>query len=124
MFASFEASSQRRGVEVHEQADWVAGDLLIGDQLRHVNGRQPLDGFDFDHQRLLDDQVQYEMACDPLAAVDDRHMTIGIDVHVRCDKLQGQAFPIDGLQQSWAKRSVNGNRAADHTFTQLIESAV
>jgi UV DNA damage repair endonuclease len=52
------SASEEMDVEVDEEAYMVSGTLEVGEKLRAVNRSEVFNGFDLDHHRILDQQVE------------------------------------------------------------------
>lgn len=62
MIEPFEAPDQRRGVEVQQKPRWATTEFEVSNHLGLVNRVQTLHGFQFDHDALLDQEVDDELA--------------------------------------------------------------
>ena len=87
-------------VEVQQQTEGQAADAQIGEQLRLMQGQNLLYGFDFEHERLFDDDVDFQVAVDGFAFVEDRQFLLPDEVDAREGKFMAQTCFVDGLKQS------------------------
>ena len=53
-------------MEIQNQAERYIKELHVAQDLRFVNLRDLLDGFDFDEQRFLDQDVEAKLSLSPL----------------------------------------------------------
>ncbi len=84
------------------------------DTLNSVHGLQ------FNGHASLHEQVQPIPAIQVYSGVLDRHGFLALDLHASLREFMDQARFVRGLQQAWAKLSVNRNRSPDDRFRNLV----
>jgi hypothetical protein len=66
---AFQAGSERRGIEIHEEPRRISSELQVCDHLREVNGMQMVDDLQLNDDAAVDQQVQLEPAADAVPFV-------------------------------------------------------
>ena len=76
MDEAFYAVFQQRNIEVHQQADVVAGKFQVGKELRLVNRGQLLDRLKLHYHRVFNQEIDPKAAAQVAALVDDRQLDL------------------------------------------------
>ena len=53
-----QAVTKRDGIEIDEQSVFDSGQTQVSHELRGVHRKQMIEGFDLDHQTVVDDEVE------------------------------------------------------------------
>jgi hypothetical protein len=119
-----DAVFQMRHVEIEHQAVRFSGEFDVRQKLRFVDGKQRLYAFQFDDDRVLDEDVDSESALDRNAGVRDRHLHFNLDAQAGVTELVDETRGVRRFEQSWAKCGMHFHRALDDPPCELIDSGV
>ena len=86
------------------------GELQIGDDLSVVNRKQLVDGFDFDQNSAIDDQISSEAYFERYVAIDDRDRLLNFDNMSSLAQFVAKAPFIDRFEQARAELFVHTDR--------------
>jgi hypothetical protein len=101
-------------VEIHEQADWQPCELEIGDDLGFVHWKQPVDGFDFQHDLAFDDEIDTISAIEVDAFVVDRDLELTVNAHSPQGELVREALLVHCFEQAGAEVAMHLDTASNH----------
>lgn len=82
--------------------------------------RQLSDGFEFEDDGVLDEQVD-ALAFDDGVFVDDGDLDLGLGVDVSDVELVQECLLVDGFQQARSEFSVDLDRGTDHIVSELLD---
>jgi hypothetical protein len=99
--------SKKDRVEVDEQSNLLVEQSHVGEQLGGMDGFELVAGLDFHDQRSRDDEVCSIAAIKLDATMADRDAHLGLEGNPTMSKLMLEAGTVGGLEQSWAKDTVN-----------------
>ncbi|HUF68615.1 MAG TPA: hypothetical protein VMM79_08140, partial [Longimicrobiales bacterium] len=110
---SAESIAEELHIEVEQQTDVVAGQFQVCQNLRDVDGVEPIDRFQLDYYAAFDKQI------DPIAAVElrslvndgNRHLTLDGDTHT--DEFVHETLLIGRLEQPGPQLAVHRDRGAN-----------
>ena len=75
-------------------------------------------GFYFKYQRLLDDEIEDEVATDVMAFIIHRHFVLPDEADVRLVQLTAQRTFLNRFQKPWAEVVMHLDRASDDAAGQ------
>ena len=111
--------SHSDGVEVQDQTDSVASQAKVGKHLRHVDGQQPVDGLELDHELISDQQVEAVGGVQPDAPVVDVALDLAADSQPELLQLVREADLVRRFEQSWTERPVNRDCGSNHAIREF-----
>lgn len=82
---------------------------------------QAFDGFQFDDDRVVDDEIEFETTFDSLPLVVERNSLLTRNAKILALQLEEHAFLVDGLQQSRPERPMHLDGAADYFLGQFVD---
>jgi hypothetical protein len=85
-------------VEVHEEANGVAGELQVGDDLSFMNWKELLDRFDLQDQKALHEHIDPISTVEREPLVAERNFDLPVDFQLSDGELVDQAAFIGGLE--------------------------
>jgi hypothetical protein len=106
------------GTEVQQQAHFELSSAKVVDQLSLVRGTQGAGRFHFDHDALVDEQIDAKAACDHTSKVhlDGRFFE---DAEIPGTKLDCESTTVHGLEKPESELVVAAEERADDLAGQL-----
>ncbi len=101
--AVFEAD----GVEIHEQAEAATTEAEIGEDLGFVDFGEGVDGFDFENEGFVDDEIGFEGGIEADVAVDEGDGGLAFEGDSGVGEFAGEAGFIGGFEQAGAELAVD-----------------
>jgi len=116
------------GVEIQKEANVQTGKPQVGEKLRLVYGKEPLDRLQFDNHRLFHNHVNSITTIKFHAFGGDGKIDLLLPRQATHRQLSAQAMPVRRLQQSRSQCFVNLNRptndrVCDGIYPRLIHLA-
>jgi hypothetical protein len=90
---------QDRLSEVHEQSSLQACQSQVGEELRLMDGQEPIDALDLDDESSLDDKVETVAAVELRALVFERHGSLALEPKPQEREFLSHTVLIRGLEQ-------------------------
>ena len=99
-----------RDLPVKEEADGVPAQLEIGEQLGSMNGMNRINSFVFHDYAFIHQEIGPIPTIKYNIFVLNRNGIFNVDIQSAQAEFICQATPVYGLQQSWPRRRMYGNR--------------
>ena len=99
----------------------MPANLEIGQQLSLMNRERSGYGFQFEHQRTLDQQIESVTAFQNAPFVIQRHGHLAFTSDAELIQRDVHRFLINALIEPWSECSVNVDTSSDHLFGKRIE---
>jgi len=112
--------AEELGVEVDQKPEWESTCAEIGEQLGFVDVGELSDGFEFDDDGVLDEQVD-ALAFDHGVFVEDGDLDLGLRVDVAEVEFVQQCLLVDGFEQARSEFAVDLDRGTDHIVSELLD---
>jgi len=109
-------------MEVNEKAHVSAAQLQVRQKLRLVNGMKAISTFQFDNNRLLNQQIETVTEVDGSSIVNDRQHNLIPNLQSLLSQLMNQARLISTLQQSWTEEGMNLHGSGDDNPGKEIDA--
>ena len=77
--------------------------------------------FDFDNQAAIDQEIDFQIVTNPLAAVLDRDVMLPRNRNASEPQFEHQAVSIDRFKKPWTQCLVNSDRTADHQLGEFVD---
>jgi hypothetical protein len=91
------------------------------DHLGEMDRMNVIDRFYLYHYATFDKQVDSELAVEGLALVPNGNVALALGATVILSEFDNQAFPIDGLQQTWSEGPMHFNGVTNDSLGQSFE---
>jgi hypothetical protein len=111
-------------VEVHHQSQRDVQELHVAQKLGFVDRMHFLDGFDFDQEAVLDEQVESQFFDEHEAFVINLDLVLLLDGEAAQFQLATQSFFVDAFQQAWTEDAVDFDAGADHLAAEFLSLGV
>ena len=118
MMQSSQARFQCDCMKVEKETGRTSAEFQRCDDLCQMHRHDPLDGFDFDDQAVIDNQVQFEVMRQSMPPVRKVHAALSLDTQLRSCDLNRKTLGINGFEQSGTEGTVHVDRTADNRFCQ------
>jgi hypothetical protein len=79
-----------------------------------------LHGLNFDDEDSFNDHIDFQIAFDGMALINDRQPALSDKLHSSLGKFEAQAGFIYGLQQTGTERPMHFDRTTNHTTAQFV----
>ena len=97
--------------------------LRVRDRLREMDLSNGFHGLEFDHEAVIDEQVEPSFA-DRLSAVRKRKGQLSVKGDPAVFQLNRESLLIDALQVPRSQSAMHINRCADHLFRCTLDAVV
>ena len=111
---AFHALFEQLNVEVHQEAEAVAGELQIGQHLRLMNRRGRIDGFDLDDDGVPHEEVDAIARVEFDIALHDGQHDLSRHGAAAARQLIGETMLISRFEQPWPQRGMDTKPRVDH----------
>jgi len=121
MIETLQAGSQAHRVEVEKQSGRTPCELQVRNELGLVRRVKTVDRFDFDNHAAIDEQIDSEIATNPLTAILERDTVFHSHAQASARQFEYQAISIHRFEKSRPHSAMNGDRTTDHQLRQFVD---
>ncbi len=107
-------------MEIHEKARLPPAKPQVRQELRFVNGDEPLDRFQFDYQSTIHDEIDSVPTIQPNGFVDDRQRPMPVECQSAYAQFIGEALFIGGFEQPRTKMAMDLDSRSDNLLSQAV----
>jgi hypothetical protein len=111
---------QQFNIEIDEQSDLPAAETKVSQQLRVVNGSQSINGFEFNNDKLVHEDVDAIVEVEENSFVPHWELKLPLERNLAQGQLVADALFISGFEQPGTKGTMNLYGAPNNSFRQSV----
>ena len=100
----------------------MSGEFEVGQHRSYMDPLDPFDCLEFDHERIVYNEVHPVSALQSNALVDERQLLLSFHHEARLSELIVEARLVARFEETWSEFTMHPDRRADHRPGHIIGS--